>query len=60
MEPTHAELMELWKVCQNFVAQHEIGCAESIYQSDRVMIAAPELVEEVCNVVGYKPYEDEE
>ena len=58
-EPTHAELMALWNVCKNFVEKYEIGCVEQIWQTDSVLIAAPELVEEVCEVVGYKPYEDE-
>lgn len=59
-EPSVREMAALWNACLNFIKKHEIGCSESIYQSDRVMIAAPELVEEVCNIVGYIPYEDEE
>ena len=59
-EPTHAELMALWKVCKDFVEEDEIGCVEQIWQTDSVLIAAPELVEGVCNVVGYVEYEDEE
>lgn len=59
-EPTHAELMALWKVCKDFVEEYEIGCVEQIWQTDSVLIAAPELVESVCNVVGYVEYEDEE
>lgn len=59
-EPSHAELKALWDVCVKFIETQEIGCAESIYQNDRVLIEAPEFVEDVCNVVGYLPYEDEE
>lgn len=57
-EPTHAELMALWNVCKNFIEEYEIGCVEQIWQTDSVIIAAPELVQGVCEVVGYKPYEE--
>jgi hypothetical protein len=59
-EPSHAELKALWDVCVKFIETQEIGCAETIYQSDRVIENATQLVEDVCNVVGYLPYEDEE
>lgn len=58
--PSHAELMALWNVCVVFIEEYEIGHVEQIWQTDEIIIAAPELVESVCNVVGYKPYEDEE
>lgn len=59
-EPSHAELMALWNTCVAFIEKHKIGCAESIYQLDSIIIASSELVENVCNVIGYLPYEDEE
>ncbi len=58
--PTHAELMALWNVCKKFVEDQEISSPETIYQCDWVIEHAYEFVEEVCNVVGYKPYEDED
>ena len=60
LEPTHAELMALWNVAVKFIKDQEIGCAETIYQTDWVIENAYEFVEDVCNVVGYLPYEDEE
>lgn len=59
-EPTHAELLALWGVCMKFIEEQEIGCAETIYQTDWVIENAYEFVEDVCNVVGYLPYKDEE
>ena len=59
-EPTHAELMALWNVCKKFVEDQKIGCAETIYQTDWVIEHAYKFIEDVCYVVGYKPYEDEE
>lgn len=58
--PTHAELMALWNVAVKFIEEQEIGCAETIYQTDWVIENAYQFVEDVCNVVGYLPYEDEE
>ncbi len=60
MEPTHAELMALWNVCKEFVHRLEISCPEAIYQSDECWEKAPELVEGICEVVGYHRYEDED
>jgi len=59
-EPTHAELMALWNVCSKFIKDQEIGCAETIYQTDWVIENAYEFIEKVCGVVGYLPYEEEE
>jgi hypothetical protein len=58
--PTHEELLALWNVAVKFIKKHDIGCAETIYQSDWVFEDASEFVENVCNVVGYWSYEDEE
>jgi len=59
-EPSVQEMAKLWNACMNFIKKHEIGCVESIWQMDSTLVAAPELVEEVCEIVGYLPYEDEE
>lgn len=59
-EPTHAELIALWKVCKGFVEKQEISCAETIHQCDWVIEHAYEFIEDVCNVVGYVEYKDEE
>jgi hypothetical protein len=59
-EPTHAELMALWNVCKKFVEDQEIGSPETVYQCDWVIENAYEFIADVCNVVGYKPYEDED
>jgi len=58
-EPTHAELMALWKVCKDYVEVQEIHCEDTIYQTDWVIENAYEFIAQVCNVVGYKEYEDE-
>jgi hypothetical protein len=45
--------------CRQFVASQNITCAESVYQTDRVIEAAYGFIEGVCDIVGYAPDEDE-
>lgn len=48
------DVNKLWTLCKKFVETQQITCAESVYQSDRVIENAYELIEEICNLVGYK------
>lgn len=62
-EQIHAELTEarkLWQVCAQFIQAQNISCAETVYQTDRVIENAYEFIEQVCDVVGYVDLEDEE
>lgn len=59
-EPSVAEMAALWNVCRKFIEEQEIGCADTIHQCDWVIEHAYEFIEDVCEVVGYKPYEDDE
>lgn len=59
-EPSVAEMATLWNVCRKFIEEQEIGCADTIHQCDWVIEHAYEFIEDVCEVVGYKPYEDDE
>lgn len=49
----------LLELCQKFIDDNDIGCSEVIYQSDRVIENAYEFIESICDIVGYKEYEDE-
>lgn len=44
----------LVKLCVDFVEEQHIYCAETIYQSDRVIENAYEFIEKICDIVGYK------
>lgn len=44
---------KLWKTCRNFIDKYKISCPESLMQVDHVNLALPDLVEEVCEIVGY-------
>lgn len=50
----------LTAIVRAFVEKHEIGCAETIYQSDRVIENAYGLVENLVNVVGYFSHPDDD
>lgn len=50
----------LWALCKKFIEDEKISCAESVYQTDSVIINAYELIEKICNIVGYHKYEDDE
>lgn len=44
---------ELLKLCQKFIDDNTISCAETIYGCDWVSLNALEFIESVCELVGY-------
>jgi len=48
-----SELINLSKKCQAFIIDQKIRCAEDVAQSDRVIRNAYELIEAICEIVGY-------
>lgn len=48
----------LQDLCLKFIKDNEITCAETVYQSDRVIEHAYEFIEKVCETVGYCSDED--
>lgn len=44
---------ELLQHCQNFINDERIRCAESVYQTDRVIEHAYQFIEGICEIVGY-------
>lgn len=44
---------ELWLLCEKFINDQKISCAETIYQSDRVIENAYQVLEGICDIVGY-------
>lgn len=51
---------ELYRVCTDFIKKQNIFCEETIYQSDRVIENAYELIENICNITGYVDSESNE
>lgn len=54
MSKTKAEQrQQLFRLCQRFIQDNQITCGESIWQSDDVMENAQDLIEKMCEIVGY-------
>jgi hypothetical protein len=49
----------LLKICQDFIKNNKISCAETVYQTDRVIENVYEFIESVCNIVGYAQMNDD-
>lgn len=47
------------RAVEAFRDKHEITAAETIWQTDRVQVAAPELVEQLIDIVGYGDLDDD-
>lgn len=54
------DLAKIKAIIQNFIEEQEISCAETIYQTDRVIVNAYEFIESLVEIVGYKEYEDDD
>lgn len=50
----------LWEAVTRFIDEQRISCAEAIAQNDDVITNAYEFIEELCEIVGYYEYDDEE
>jgi hypothetical protein len=50
----------LWDMCQAWIAEREITCAESVYQCDQIALDSLEFIESVCDIVGYAEFEEDE
>ena len=59
-EPSVKEMVALWNKCLEFVEAQSISCADTIHQTDRVIENAYGFIEDVCDIVGYEEYEDDE
>lgn len=43
----------LWEAVTRFVDEQRISCGEAVYQMDHVAENSLELIEELCDIVGY-------
>jgi GTP-dependent phosphoenolpyruvate carboxykinase len=58
-ELIHAQLAQAQALvahCEQFIQDQRIHCAETVYQTDRVIQNAYEFIEGVCDILGY--YDD--
>lgn len=49
----------LWDLCLKFIKENCITCPETTVE-DRVYENAPQLVEDIAEIVGYAKHEEEE
>jgi hypothetical protein len=54
------DLYQLWNIVEEFVDELDISCSETIYQTDRVIENAAQLIEKLCDLVGYATENEEE
>lgn len=54
------QLRKLEAAVTGFVDKLEISCGETVYQCDRVILGALEFIDELCEIVGYHEYEEDE
>lgn len=55
MRPTKDQRrkQDLLDLCEAYIATQQISCAEAVHQTDRVSESALELIEGICEIVGY-------
>ena len=51
---------DLFKVCENFIKEQEISHPESICQCDDIILNAYQLINDICDIVGYYDHGDGE
>ena len=51
---------ELLTFARGFIETQRITCAETVYQTDRVIENAYEFIEGVCKIAGYAKSDDED
>lgn len=50
---------KLLALCEQFVQDNKISCEDAVYQSDRVMENATDLVADICRIVGYWEWDED-
>jgi hypothetical protein len=59
-EPSVKDMAALWRHCMVFIETQNIYSRETVYQTDRVIENAYVFIADICEIVGYVDYEDEE
>ena len=50
---------QLWCICSDFISEQNITCYEKIYSSDVIASKSFDLIESICNLIGYDNQEVE-
>jgi hypothetical protein len=52
--------LKLYNIVEQFIEDQNIWGDECVYQTDRVIENAHEFIAQLCDIVGYKPLDDED
>ena len=50
----------LYALAKDFIEKQKITCSETVYQTDRVIESAYQFIDNICEIVGFYEYEDDE
>jgi len=50
---------ELFDLCKDFIRENEITSSDSLYDRDSLQLQALELLEQICDLIGYHEEEEE-
>jgi hypothetical protein len=51
---------DLLRLARKFIAENEITCSETVYQTDRVIEGAYDFIEAICELIGYAPRDEDD
>jgi hypothetical protein len=51
---------QLFELCKKFIDDNDVYGGECVYQNDNVQLSACEFIEQICDIVGYKEYKEDE
>ena len=54
------DIEALYETVTEFIDKHRISCPEAIAQNDAVITDAYDLIESLCEIVGYYEYDKDE
>jgi hypothetical protein len=58
--PTQEQLEALWDLCKNKIDEHNLCNGEILADLDKWECHSYYWLHEICDVVGWKPYEEED
>lgn len=50
----------LMDLCETWIKTNKVTCVESIYQRDNMILKSLDLVEEICELVGFYEYKEDD
>jgi hypothetical protein len=50
---------ELFDLCKDFIRENQITSSDTIYDRDSLQLQALELLEQICDLIGYQEDEEE-